>query len=150
MFTACAMLPGQSGAVFGGEPNADVTRIRVNPDRVIARGVHRKLGICLNFTMDRNDHSLHEGLKKLGVSAIRFQEGEFGDNWHFDPDEPARPVLGVTDPKVWYHRSKTDGQRWNSTLTPAGFLELATSQQLDAYSIVVSNASVVSLFSLAG
>lgn len=118
------------------EANADVTHIRVNPDRIIAHGVHRKLGICLNFTMDRNDQSLREGLKKLGISAIRFQEGEFGDNWHFDPKAPACPLLGVTDPKVWYHNSKTDGRRWKSTLTPAGFLDLATTHQFDAYSIV--------------
>lgn len=122
--------------------DGDITQIQINPARIIARGVDRKLGICLNFTMDRNDKSLRAGLQQLGVSAIRFQEGEFGDNWHFDADVPARPLLGVADPKIWYHRSKTDDQRWKSTLTPAGFLDLASTQQFDAYSIVGIDALV--------
>lgn len=133
------------GSVAGSgraEPANRVTRIRVTPSQIVALGVDRKIGICLNFTLDRNDASLREGLRKLGVSAVRFQEGEFGDNWHFDRANPTKPLLGVADPKVWYHDSKTDGQRWKSTLTPAGFLDVVATQNLEAYSIVGIDALV--------
>ena len=128
------LLCTQSG--LAAEAVGGPTRIHVDPGRVVAHGVDRKLGIGLNFTIDRNDRTLRNALQKLGVSAIRFQEGELGDNWHFDAADPASPILGVADPKIWYHRSKTDGKRWLSTLTPADFLDLAATQQLDAYSIV--------------
>ena len=136
VFSIGFILPLCNQSGLAAKEDGAPTRIHVDPGHVVARSVDRKLGIGLNFTIDRNDRTLRNALQKLGVSAIRFQEGELGDNWHFDAADPARPVLGVTDPKIWYHRSKTDGKRWLSTLTPADFLDLAATQQLDAYSIV--------------
>ena len=65
----------QSG--LAAEAVGGPTRIHVDPGHVVARSVDRKLGIGLNFTIDRNDRTLAMRCKSWACRPSDFRKASW-------------------------------------------------------------------------
>ncbi len=90
---ACALF---AALYFAAPAPAAPIRVTVDGGTVVARREEPlRYGVCMNYLMDADDcdpqrkHPIRESLKKLGVKAVRWNEGEIGDKmiWSIPPFE---------------------------------------------------------------
>jgi hypothetical protein len=99
---------------------AVAAEIAVDCGDVVARGRGPlKYGVCVNYLIDsdkydpKRKHRIRESLKKLGVKAIRWNEGEIGDKmiWAIPPfREPDAHVTHQRTPGTVHYNWRVDAR----------------------------------------
>ena len=123
--------------VMSGKVRANSTEITVDVNQVMSDISHNPIGISINFTPVTTQ--IATSLKDLNIGSLRYPEGEVGDYYIFDKDEPTKLKLSLQDSNIWSTTVdslvKADGT-YNATLSFDDFMSICKSTKTEPFIIV--------------